>query len=116
MFIGQYILDENGDPHPEPDTLKWAAWYGHSHLSRGKDNRIVAQDHIDGVCISTVFLGLDHNHSSLKGPPVLWETMIFGGKHDGFMNRYISKDDAIVGHNEAVELARNSLSSKKSTR
>ena len=33
------------------------------------------------VMVSTVFLRIDHSFGS--GPPLLFETMIFGGKHDG---------------------------------
>jgi len=30
--------------------------------------------------------GLDHNFLR-EGPPILFETMIFGGRHDEFLNR-----------------------------
>jgi len=44
-------------------------------------DRIVAKTDIDGeVEVSTVFLGLDH--AVWDGPPMLFETMIFGGPHD----------------------------------
>jgi hypothetical protein len=105
VAIGQYILDANGEPVLEPDLLKWAAWLEYSHTSPGKDNRIIERDYIGEVLISTVFLGLDHDFGS-EGPPVLWETMIFGGENDKYMRRYTSRNDAIVGHLEAVELVK----------
>ena len=53
------------------------------------------------VRVSTVFLGLDHSWRSDK--PVLWETMIFGGKHDqAYQERYSSYEDAIAGHQRAI--------------
>lgn len=92
-----YILDANGDPQPCDDLLVWAQWFETT-------NRIVSNDYDEGdptraVRVSTVFLGLDHNFSlDHKGPPVLWETMVFGGKLDGEMKRYSSKKDAAKGH------------------
>ncbi len=59
-------------PVVEPSLMKWGRWFqGH------RDERIVKQEKVNGYKVSTVFLGLDHNWS-LKGPPVLWETMVFG--------------------------------------
>ena len=49
--------------------------------------------------ISTVFLGLDHAFGS--GPPILWETMIFGGLLDEFQERYATKAEALAGHQQA---------------
>ncbi len=68
-----YILNAQGEPQREPDLNKWAEWIETAH-------RHVALDHIGDSKISTVFLGLDHGWK--PGPPVLWETMVFGGPHD----------------------------------
>ena len=111
MGIGKYILDGDGNPKPERSLLKWAMWLEHSHLSKGKDNRIVQQDRVGGVSISTVFLGLDHNFDD--GPPVLWETMVFGGEHNQYQRRYASRDDAVIGHMEAVEIVKASQADLK---
>ena len=67
-----YILDENKNPVLEPDLLKWGTWM--AAISK----RRVAFDKINGVEVSTVFLGLDHSFGD--APPVLWETMVFGGE------------------------------------
>lgn len=104
MARGQYILDQNGNPKRELDLLKWAMWMEYSHRSEGKDNRIVKQDHIGNVEVSTVFLGLDHSFGS--GPPVLWETMIFCGEHDGWQRRYCKRNQALIGHAKAVEMVK----------
>lgn len=106
MGISQYILDEDGNPKRERDDLKWAMWFEYSHRSKGKDNRILAQDHIGSVRVSTVFLGLDHAFPPNPKKPVLWETMIFGGEHDDWMRRYCTRAEAIIGHNEAVEMVK----------
>lgn len=102
MRHGRYMLDEEGNPKPEPDLLKWAMWYEYSHQSKGKDNRILQQDHIGGIFISTIFLGLDHSFG--VGPPILWETMIFRGKDVQWMRRYRTRAQAVRGHKKAVKM------------
>lgn len=56
------------------------------------------------VSVSTVFMGMDHRFGG-DGPPILWETMIFGGPHDGYQQRYSSVTAAIEGHAYAAALA-----------
>lgn len=69
-------------------------------------NRHVAYTQITSeIEVSTVFLGIDHRTWG-KGPPVLFETMIFGGPLDGSCDRYTSYDDAQTGHAMAVAKAR----------
>jgi hypothetical protein len=53
------------------------------------------------VEISTVFLGLDHNFG--QGPPLLFESMVFGGEDDGEMVRYSTWEEAETGHKLLVE-------------
>jgi len=62
--------------------------------------RRVALDEFDDQRVSTVWLGIDHNF--YHGPPVIFETMIFGGEHSGEMRRYPSEGQALQGHREAV--------------
>ena len=90
----KYIL-VNGVPTPEPDLLKWGRWF-----ETADAERIVAKTTVGDTRVSTIFLGLDHRWGS--GPPVLWETMIFGGSHDGWQERYTSQEEAIRRHNEIV--------------
>ena len=98
MTCDKYILDADGEPQMEPDTLKWGAWFETAE-------RHVLHDKLpNGVRVSTVFLGLDHNFG-MDGPPVLWETMIFGGPHTDYQERYTSKSEAIKGHLHALRLA-----------
>ncbi len=59
------------------------------------------------IAVSTVFLGFDHSFGG--GPPVLFETMIFGLSADGewgHQHRYATWDEAERGHDLAVEWAR----------
>jgi hypothetical protein len=49
---------------------------------------------------STVFIGLDHNWG--EGPPLVFETMIFGGEFDQYQYRYSTWAEAEAGHAVAV--------------
>ncbi len=66
-------------------------------------SRQVAIDVVDDIKISTVFLGLDHRFEG-EGEPIVFETMIFGGEHDQYQERYCTWNEAVEGHKKAVEL------------
>lgn len=86
-----YVLDEHGIPVAADDDLDaWGRW-----MSRGIDARTIARDRFGDVWISTVFLGMDHAYD---GPPMLFETMVFGGPLDEEMDRYSTRDEALRGH------------------
>jgi hypothetical protein len=91
----KYILDTAGVPQPCHDLRLWMEWFD-------KAERHVAQDKIGDVRISTVFLGLDHSFGGAI--PILFETMIFGGEHDQFQDRYETREQALKGHQKAVAL------------
>lgn len=63
--------------------------------------KIVKQTRVDDVLVSTVWLGLDHRFSG-EGPPLIFETMIFGGDHDGEQWRYATLQQAKDGHARAL--------------
>ena len=65
-------------------------------------SRRVAEDNIGVVRVSTVWIGLNHNWSD--GPPLIFETMIFGGDHDEHQERYSTEAQALEGHARAVAL------------
>jgi len=67
-------------------------------------NRVVEKTKVGDVEVSTVFIGLDHGWG--EGPPILFETMIFGGKHDQFQERYPTWDEAVAGHEAAVRMVK----------
>ena len=95
---GQYILDDNGNPVLEHNIRKWGLW-----MQDGEKRRVAWDVLPSGVRVSTVFLGLDHNWGD--DPPVLWETMIFGGNQEGYQELYTSLEEAVEGHKKALELA-----------
>jgi hypothetical protein len=91
-----YIQDDNGNP-VESDLLTASKF-----MEDGKHVIVSTEDKY--VAVSTVFLCFDHGMTD-DGPPVLWETMIMRGAHEGAQRRYSSKSDAIVGHYESVIMA-----------
>ena len=104
-WIGTYILDENHQP-VKCDTMTWGRWFNDG------DNKRVALTLTRDYEVSTVFLGVDHDWSG-KGPPVLYETMVFPlnvidlktGKRSGMeddMDRYCTWEEAEAGHAEMV--------------
>lgn len=109
MMTDRFILNEAGEPERCEDLLRWARWFQSAE-------RHVAQDLDEGhdgdpaarVRVSTVFLGLDHNFGP-AGPPVLWETMVFGGLLDGECQRYTSRDEAFIGHQDMCRRVQESI-------
>lgn len=97
-----YILDANGDPVAVDDPIEWAKWFEADPV---RHRRVRHTQLTDDIVVSTVFLGIDHSWGFRSPAPVLWETMIFGGEHDGYQDRYASRADAIKGHAKAVRLA-----------
>lgn len=99
-MMDKYILD--GKRPKKATLLEWS-------MFMDSPARILSQDRLDGILVSTVFLGIDHSFE-YGSDPVLFETMIFGGPHDGYQERYTSYDEAIRGHSLAHKVA---LSPKK---
>lgn len=95
-----YILDADGKTPVLCDNLiQWSKFFGNYEA-----RRVDATELHDGkVLVSTVFLGVDHDYGEVV--PLLWETMIFGGEHDLYRERYARHDSAIAGHAAAVLLA-----------
>jgi hypothetical protein len=94
-----YILDHERRPVRVSEMLDWARWLEQI------DTRHVGDEQIGNVRVSTVFIGLDHSYYD-DGPPLIFETLIFGGPLDGTMQRYSTWDDAEIGHKMAVKQVR----------
>lgn len=83
-----YILDPDGTTR-HADIHAWAEWAAHHE-------RQVALSDLGDIFVSTVFIG--HDMSLLEGPPLLFETMIFGGPRDRDQRRYSTRAEAEAGH------------------
>jgi len=64
----------------------------------------VARTQNGDVKVSTVFLGINHQYGP-EGPPMLFETMIFGGAHDEYQDRCSTWEQAEVMHAKACATA-----------
>lgn len=92
-----YILE--GHEVRVVDWRTWADWY-----KTAGEKRVVAKTMIGAVRVSTVFLGLDHGLGEGE-PPMIFETMIFGGPDDQAQWRYSTWDEAEAGHWRVVKEA-----------
>lgn len=88
--------DREGKPIPLP---QWG-------FLVGTDYGRVGNDMVGDVRVSTVWLGLDH---SIDGPPIIFETMVFGGPLDGERWRYATEAEALEGHAAAVRAVREAV-------
>lgn len=93
-----YILNADHSVRRPAGLREWADAFN------AVGTRRVARDRIGDAEVSTVFLGIDHSFG--QGPPLIFETMIFGGQHDQDQWRYSTWDEAVAGHQAAVELVR----------
>ena len=93
-----YKLDENHNPVP-CDSAEAEA------LLCNEEGRRVREHYLcgDKIHVSTVFLVLDHGRAR-GGQRLFFETMIFGGDHDGYQMRCTTWDEAIEMHTKALDL------------
>jgi len=97
----QYILEAR-KPVKVDDIRKWGTWFALD------TNRRVAQTNVTSkIRVSTVFLGIDHGYD--EDVPILFETMIFGGEHDEYQERYTTWEEAEIGHAKAVKMCKELL-------
>jgi len=94
-----YIL-KDGVPVPEPDLMTFATWF--ETANRTLEQTTVSDE--PPIVVSTVFLGIDHSFG--EGPPVLWETMVFGGSLDCAQQRATTAEDARLVHAAMVAQVR----------
>lgn len=114
-FTQWYVLDANHQVMPVYDLMEWARFVETDGARR------VAETRLNGLRVSTVFLGLDHSWS---GKPLFFETMIFRDganpppainferikdwAHD-YQMRYSTWDEAVAGHEQVVTVIREGL-------
>jgi len=122
--LGHYILDDERQP-VECGLMRWARWMQDEQRSKG----IVGSTKTELYRVSTVFLGLDHGWG--RGPPVLFETMVFDKQRsivewhdvlvsihksvdeDDFFHRYSTWDEAEAGHKTLVRRIRRAEAAAK---
>ena len=89
----KYAVLKGHEVVPIGSQAKWSASFDYAA-------RRVAHDTIGEARVSTVFLGL--NSSFGEGPPLWFETLVFGGEFDDEIHRYTTWDEAVEGHKNMV--------------
>lgn len=87
----------NGKKVQVVELDEWATWFENA------DRRVAKNKLNGGIEVSTVFLGINH---AFGGKPRWFETMVFGGEHDGYCERYETWDEAETGHKRIVEMVK----------
>jgi len=110
-----FILDADHQVVPCDDLIAWGQFFEKT------DARRVAKTQLNGLRVSTVFLGLDHAWGS---KPLFFETMIFPDEDNappeiyferiqdwahGYQMRYSTWDEAVEGHEQVVTTIREGL-------
>lgn len=85
---GKYILVD-GKVVEEHDLLAWGRWY------ETADRKIEKTTH-GVITVSTIFLSLTNIDD--EDPPLLFQTVVFGGKSDGLVDHYATMGEAKNGH------------------
>jgi hypothetical protein len=90
--LGFYILKDY--KLVQVSLLEWASWFENT-------DRRIEYTVVGDAAISTVFLGVDHSccfDDLVNHHPILFESMIFGGRLDQFQWRYSTLGKAKQGH------------------
>jgi hypothetical protein len=87
-----YYILQNMRPHP-------ARFFEHEAWT-ATNNRVIDRTEIEDVLVLTAFHGIDDSFGD--GPPLLFETVVFGGNLDGASWRYATLGAAKRGHHEVV--------------
>lgn len=95
-----YVL-VNRVPVPELNLTSWSNMFGtFDRTVRKSEGKITLDGNNMGeITVSTVFLGIDH---AVQGPPMLFETMVFGGPSDGEQDRCSTWEAAEKMHEAMV--------------
>lgn len=103
----RYVLNADHSVERMDDIVEWAQRFE-------LDTRVVAYDTIEvpGQAkpfeVSTVFIGIDHRLDG-NGPPLVFETAVFGPEGADIVDRYSTYAEAQRGHDRVVERVRSTI-------
>lgn len=84
------------DGTPYANVIEWAMDFEKT------EDRIIGRTELpNGLVVSTVWLGINYNFTD-SGPPIIFETMVFGLPTSEYVERYATEEEARVGHKLAV--------------
>jgi len=108
--IHYVLIDRIPVPLSSDDILLWAAAFenmGNRHVA----NTELLEGGTSPIRISTVFIGVDYNFDE-TGPPLLFETMVFGGALDQYQWRCSTWEEAETQHAAAVVVVQTVLANQ----
>ncbi|NKB81206.1 MAG: hypothetical protein GKS05_04815 [Nitrospirales bacterium] len=85
----RYYILRNQVAIPASSAMEFGKWIETA-------DRVVSKTQVADIEVSTVFLGIDHQF--FDGPPLLFETMVFGGDLDQTCLRCSTWDEAVAQH------------------
>jgi hypothetical protein len=88
--VSDFYILKDGKPVKVADVLEWARYFDLA-------DRHVGLTEAEPLRVSTVFLGVDHNFTG-KGPPLLFESMVFDADGEVDCERYATREEAAAGH------------------
>jgi len=91
-------------------VISFPAWC--SLGARGEAYARIALNRAEDVEVSTVWMGIDYNFSR-KGPPRIFETMVFGGELDELQWRTATEAGARSAHGVILEVVRATLGGER---
>ncbi len=91
----RYVLDGSHEPVPCNDLAMWKAWM--NTPERWVEDALLSDRAGNQVRVCTVFLGLDLGFDNAERP-ILFETMVLGGRWDRALYRYCTWREAQEGH------------------
>lgn len=91
-------IRETGEVRRARDLAELNAW-------RAQNSTQLVETRVCVARVSTIFLTSSHNFLG-SGPPLLWETLVFGGPMDGAGDRYATQEEALAGHADLVAQVR----------
>ena len=95
-----YVVDGHR-PVPSAD----GRWLANAPLK----DRLVERSDEGRATVTTVFLGQD---VAPDGPPLVFETLVRGGRLDGVRRTYSTYDEAVAGHQRVLKDLRRDLSAR----
>ena len=109
--VSEYYILDGREVKPVASYMDYHRWRESLDKHTGPRFTLrVAADDVNGVHVSTVFLGLDHSFGD--GPPLVFETMTFDNRPaeqrtcDQYAWRYSTLDEAEAGHAAVVAAIR----------
>ncbi len=104
-MVGMYYILEGRTPVQVDDVNVWSLWFRTAERAVRCDKATVTLhgQNVGEITISTIFLGLNHRFVMDEEPPLLFETMGFGGPLDGEYDRSSTCEAAEMMHEAMCE-------------